>query len=290
VITSPIPHLHNPYPNYNSLDYKKRYRGQHVICDGPRGPLTSSNAGDTVSAYSGVPSGWSPSGCFEECSTDHLTGFPSPVFNSFEVMSINSSLCFDRYSRLGSYGLGDVDTHPVKGWQRPAVVNWTEINWGKLQNQCIEKNKDRFRPPIEENSPWQESHGNAGRGVAGSNKRASPETLAIYKPKTAIVFRSFSGFDYTPNDIQNIRAMITELSLMSGGEYTIHLLVHIKDNGLKIFEDPEVYEEVKRRAVPQEFWEITELWNEELSDLWYPRIGETRSVLTNTQSIHLLTL
>jgi hypothetical protein len=64
--------------------------------------------------------------------------------------------------------------------------------------------------------------------------------------------------------------MITELALKSGGEYDVHLLVHVKDNSIPIWADEEIYNETLQDAVPREFWNITSLWSEQQMMMYYP--------------------
>lgn len=71
-----------------------------------------------------------------------------------------------------------------------------------------------------------------------------------------------------------IRALITELSLRSGGEYHVFLFVHVKDVRIHIFEDPTLYQKVLQNSVPEEFWELAILWNEQLCEKQYPKVGE----------------
>ena len=64
--------------------------------------------------------------------------------------------------------------------------------------------------------------------------------------------------------------MINELALKSGGEYDVHLLVHVKNDSLPIWADETVYAETLQNAVPKEFWNITTLWSEEEMKTYYP--------------------
>lgn len=43
--------LYDPYPNYNSKAWKKRWHGAHFSCKGPRGVDVNGNADDTMGAY-----------------------------------------------------------------------------------------------------------------------------------------------------------------------------------------------------------------------------------------------
>lgn len=165
---------------------------------------------------------------------------------------MDTEVCFDRYSRYGPYGYGE-DDNGVQGWIRPKKVDWDNVDWGTLQADCVDKNAERFGlPRSDRSSPPQPGDAPPPavepRAGAGSEKR------------TAFLLRSWTGKVYSENDKQNIRSMVTELSLMSGGEYEVVLLVHCKDDNLPIWED-DVYQAVLDEHVPREFWNITELWN-----------------------------
>ncbi|KAK5156110.1 hypothetical protein LTR04_005662 [Oleoguttula sp. CCFEE 6159] len=94
------------------------------------------------------------------------------------------------------------------------------------------------------------------------------------KRRTAVLIRTWEGHSYTQNDFQAIRALITELSLLSGGEYQVFLFVNVKDYNAPIFDNDQVYRDVLKSAVPQEFRDISVLWNEKLCTEWYPVIGD----------------
>lgn len=91
------------------------------------------------------------------------------------------------------------------------------------------------------------------------------------KSRTAVLIRSFIGQKYSDNDKQNIRAMISELCLRSGGEFQIFLLVQVKDNTIPI-SDQTTYEKVVQENIPKEFWNLTVLWNDSEMKQLYPAI------------------
>jgi hypothetical protein len=63
--------------------------------------------------------------------------------------------------------------------------------------------------------------------------------------------------------------MIKELSLKSGGEYTVHILLHVKVNSLTVWGDLSMLQEVVRQNVPQEFWGLVTLWSERYMEKIY---------------------
>lgn len=190
---------------------------------------------------------------------------PEPIFGSHEVLGLDAHVCYDRYSRYGAYGHGEEETTPARGFYKPEKVDWDIVDWGKLQRQCIVRNAGRFDPSASDIKAVLDAE--KGMAVENTNfvsminstsKVTNPS--AKHEPRTAILLRSYTGKVYTPNDMHNIRSMITELSLMSGGQYEVILLVHVLDSNIPIWED-DVYEKVLKENVPQEFWNIAELWN-----------------------------
>ncbi|KAI9800768.1 MAG: hypothetical protein M1833_003185 [Piccolia ochrophora] len=94
-------------------------------------------------------------------------------------------------------------------------------------------------------------------------------------PRTAFLVRTWESYEYTTDDILYLRALISELSLMSGGEYTVHLLVHVRDVNLQIWADEELYQETLRKSLPEEFWGLGTLWTERQMGLIYGGLEET---------------
>lgn len=90
------------------------------------------------------------------------------------------------------------------------------------------------------------------------------ETGYKRETRTAILLRSYTGKEYTENDKQVMRALVSELTLKSGGEYQVYLLVHVKDRALRIFDDAETYQYVLQENIPPEFHGMTVLWNDKV--------------------------
>ena len=154
--------------------------------------------------------------------------------------------------------------------RRPSKVNWDLVNWGNLQRECVRLNSGRF-----DLNPSTSHTGNPGENMDPSPRA----TDAMRKQRTAVLLRGYSGFDYTPNSIQNMRAMITELALNSGGEYEVFLLVEVREGADPIWSepnitDPQIYEQTKEQLVPREFWNMTVLWNAKQWRDLYPLVPE----------------
>lgn len=176
-----------------------------------------------------------------------MIGFPPTIYGSHKAVGLDESLSFDRYTRYGAYGFGE-DEKNVENWIRPTKVDWNNVDWGKLQKQCAADNADRFDAQSQ-----------------GPNTQIAPEA------RTAVLIRSYTGKEYSDNDIINIRAMVAELSLQSGGEYEVVLLTHVKDDSIRL-DDPLVWDRLLQEHIPREFWRMTQFWNMPQEVAHYPQL------------------
>ena len=177
---------------------------------------------------------------------------------------MDQEVCFERHGRFGAYGLGPDSSGIAAGQSPPPSINWDNVDWGRLQSECVKENQDRF-----------DMNPRPRPGDVGYNNTVLPAGLTSSKAKrSAVLFRSYDGMKYNPDLLRTMRAVITELSLSSGGEFEAFLLVQIKDTSLPIFENEEIYQNVKRQRVPKEFWNITVLWSEALWPKLYPLVPE----------------
>jgi hypothetical protein len=246
--------LYNPYPDYNHAPWNTTNKGRYVPCDGPNGKLGE------VLVFSGHP--------------EHFTTAP---MGSNIPLDIDGNLCFERETRLGAYGYveeGSTSSYSVRNEQ--GKVDSDAANWGQLQDYCVAKNSDRYvaleeMPHISGNSA--KSRGPEGTSKTNTGKVESEKGEVKPKARTALLLRSWTGKNYTENDKQMIRSLVTELSLRSGGEYHVYLLVQVKEEGLPIWTDPAVYDKTIRDNVPKEFWHMTILWNDAVMREWYPLIS-----------------
>ncbi|KAH1271575.1 hypothetical protein KXV81_006441 [Aspergillus fumigatus] len=230
---SKIPRIYRPYPDYGSQEWQSTHRSPFVPCEGPRGKLLNESLDDQVGVYVGIPH-----------------EFPSPMFGSHEAVGFNGQVSFDRYTRYGAYGFGEEESH-VSNWIKPSKVKWSEVDWSDLQCRCHDRNAARYSQKNE--SPSKEK------------QHIAPES------RTAVLIRTYIGKKYTENDLQAIRSMITELSLQSGGEYAVFLLLHVKNPHLPI-DQVEVHQKVLKDNIPEEFWNMTILWNEPMVAARYPNL------------------
>lgn len=230
------PAVFNPYPDYQSEKYLKQHdHVQECYLD----------AGEDIPArnvygYPGLP--------------QH---FPQPFYGSYDELGLTNGWCFDRFSRLGPYGLGlnesvsgDLKTlysqhvDVEETFRQMGHVNFSSVDWHGAQSKCYEKNAARFK-----------EHKDDGK------RRI---------PRHAYVLRVWDQYKYDEHQIYIMRAMINELALKSGGEYDLHLLVHVKNDTIPIWADERVYNKTLEAAVPKEFWNITTLWSVQQMKMYYP--------------------
>ena len=82
------------------------------------------------------------------------------------------------------------------------------------------------------------------------------------------MLRAWDQFSWTEDDVRNVRALISEVSLL-GHDYSVYILLQIKDD---VVQEQEL-ELAKLRFVPTEFANITEAWTTSDSQNAYPEVG-----------------
>lgn len=225
----------------------------------------------------------------------HLKANPEPMFGSYYEGGLDSRHCFDREGRLGPYGFQSVKANDTTKRAQPSKVDWDNVDWGSLQDQCVERNKDRYEyePRASPSKLWYPTKENVLdiNQTVGSDENEdsdwSPRSAKKYKKRTAVLLRGWDSLDYTRDILQNVRAMITELSLHSGGEYSVYLMVHIKDKEQAIFESPHEYQNALNINVPRELHNISILFNVPLLEAWYPLISQDTGGIGQDQEHHM---
>ncbi|KAK0899066.1 hypothetical protein LTR91_022277 [Friedmanniomyces endolithicus] len=236
---SPEPPLdpvrYDPYPDWKSAEYLKDHEQMHPCYLDAEEKVSPP---DTY-AYPGVP--------------QHMA---QPLYGSYKELGIEENVCFERFGRLGPYGygyneseggLGIVNRSENAGSEKVSrqsgYTDYTSMDWGSAQKRCYDKNKARF--DVQQ---------------TGRKKRVE---------RHAYVMRTWTGYEYNEYQMLSLRAMITELSLKSGGEYDVHFLVHVKNNSIPIWASPRIYQETLQNNVPREFWNISTLWSEQQMETYY---------------------
>ncbi|RKF54440.1 hypothetical protein OnM2_097010 [Erysiphe neolycopersici] len=222
-------------------------------------------------------------------------GFPENIMGSYEILDLPENICFERYGRLGPYGYGYLPQFGGTGtgedgdkegsnavWKNGSEINqvdYRNIDWAHLQRECYNSNKARFkqeRPNL--NLNYQKTFSildnqENDKNFIITNTTGRPENLMA---RTAVVVRVWDDFEYHEEDILNLRAMISELSIGSGGEYDVHLLVQVKNEGANpIWADSEMYQKHLNESVPQEFRGISTLWSVTQMLMLYQGIFDT---------------
>ena len=252
------PIIFNPYPDYASSEYLHEHAPVKNCYLDKQEKLPAPD----VYAYPGIPQ-----------------GAPNPSVGSHSELGLDSGVCFERYGRFASYGHGyDINEGGDAGglkensehsgtekiWEKILEkygkrIDWRDIDLGAAQNQCYEKNKARFNTSTTSSSS--DSKDDASISQIPRKKRVR---------RTAFILRSWIGYEYTRFEILTMRALVNELNLKSGGEYDVHLLVHVKDKKLPIWSDPEVYQQTIEENIPRELWGLVTLWSEAQMSLYYP--------------------
>ncbi|KAL8956011.1 MAG: hypothetical protein Q9183_006450, partial [Haloplaca sp. 2 TL-2023] len=183
-------------------------------------------------------------------------------------------------------------------------VDYSKIRWAELQTACAAKNRGRFHPAKkveadlflhshteqgedletadESRAVKEESH--VAKREAVDSPASANDTTAVQDkqqkptaklPRTAILIRTWWDYDYKTEDILYLRSLITELSLLSGGEFTVHFLVHVRDDNAPIWADQKIYDRTLENALPAEFRGMGTLWSERQMGLIYGGIQES---------------
>lgn len=198
-------------------------------------------------------------------STDNNLDFPAPIFGSYEAWNLNRSICVDRNSRYAAYGYTETGN---KG-------QWQDVNWANLQQDCLQRNADRYQPSdIREKTST--LHREQDKGTDKHHRREKAETYrnntsASFKTRTAVVLRTWLDMEYTEDALYYIRSIIMELSLLSGAEYEVILLVDAKNIELPYPTDNVGLDNLKK-SLPRELQDLAVFFNAEILKDWYPKI------------------
>ncbi|KAI9820029.1 MAG: hypothetical protein M1827_006600 [Pycnora praestabilis] len=283
-VALPPSNVFNPYPDYSSSAYLSEYASPEECFLDDRSTVRI----PMVRSYTGVPE-----------------GFPNAIMGSYKPLGLRDDICFERYGRLGPYGYGYSISRGGTGaglnghregaddvWLKEGEVDYRGVQWADVQKRCSMANKHRFE--TNERSREERFHSMDAEGLEGgwgvvqvrdappaefappnTSSSASLDGEKKLLPRTAVVIRTWMDYEYSEEDILFLRAMISELSLLSGGEYTIHFLIHVKDDNSQIWADDEVYQRVVNKALPVEFRALGTLWTERQMGLIYGGLHES---------------
>ncbi|KAF4310149.1 hypothetical protein GTA08_BOTSDO02139 [Botryosphaeria dothidea] len=200
----------------------------------------------------------------------HLFGLPN-LLDSYEH-------CYDADTRLAPYGFD-----PQKQYTDQKAI-WAGRDWRREQHECAMKNgllpglgtqkRKHFHLPDHDSQRYL------------TTQPAKKDTRKP-TPRTAVIMRTSDNFNWAGDIAAYIRSMIVELSLESGGVYELFILVQVKDLKQHIFLDPEAYDRVLRKHVPEEFRGMAYLWNENLLKAWYPEVPDHSYIHQAYQALQL---
>ena len=143
-------------------------------------------------------------------------------------------------------------------------TNWDEVRWGDLQEKCVEKNAYRFKT-VKERPQNSIQYSNVKHSHSGSNAAEqlakSPDPGRTKTKRTAILIRVWTGATWSADAVMNIRALIAEATLASGGKYQVFVLLHVKEENIALFTGEDEPMDTIKKNVPPEFHSITEVWN-----------------------------
>ena len=129
-----------------------------------------------------------------------LRANPEPMFGSYNEGGLDSGHCFDREGRLAPYGFQSVEEKNTTKWAKPLKVDWDNVDWGSLQDQCVERNKDRYqyKPRASPSKLWYPAKGNAmdGNQTVSSDEQDDsswfPRSAKTYKKRTAVLLHGWT--------------------------------------------------------------------------------------------------
>ncbi|KAL9095684.1 MAG: hypothetical protein Q9165_002116 [Trypethelium subeluteriae] len=223
-------------------------------------------------------------------------GTPVNVMGSYEIFGLRDDICFERFGRLGPYGLGYSRKYGGSGtsldgdregadavWERDGEIDYRKISWKDAQERCVKKNSYRFKeldqdalslvPSLKSISTLEERDINDEVDVSSHSTPVSNSKKLL--SRTAVIVRTWSDFQYDEEDLLYLRALVSELAIASGAEYELHFLIHVKDNDLPIWSDKSEYNRVLNESLPEEFRCMGTLWTERQMSLFYGGLAET---------------
>ncbi|KAI5240997.1 hypothetical protein E4T42_08204 [Aureobasidium subglaciale] len=262
--------LSSARPTSSSSDAIAEFRNQRVACKGPRGKLMSESYDDQI----------------HPTHYRNLT-YPPPLSGSYEALDLDTSW-LTAAERYGPYGLGEEEESYTR-----SRVDWSNVNWADLQNACVESNRERLpsaytfnhgRPRFTyRDRSWKEKWLPSSLTTPTIDSRPATD---LYH-RSAIVIRVWSTYKYTPEDMWNLRSLVAETTLATGGEYAVFLLVDVKDKEAGIHKSAEVYDRVLREAVPPELQDIAVLFDDSLLESWYPDVVEHLPIMQIMQPLQI---
>ena len=205
-------------------------------------------------------------------------------------MGLDDSHCFDRDGRFDAYGFGKEEKDET------GAVDWQNVDWGTLQDRCIDQNIERYEHDPDETVvsslklPEATLPQRKGDASHEDGLRSRSFLSRKYTSRKAVLIRSWDSAQYHPEVTRHIRSLITDLSLHTGGEYAVYLVVEVKNPSRPIHNSSSAYQTALHDLVPREFQNITLLFNQDILDAWYPDIPAGGQVFHMNQPTQLFSL
>lgn len=207
---------------------------------------------------------------------------PAPYFGGYEELGMVPNQCWERFGRLGPYGYSYSKAEGGFGLEalpsgEPKLdkmirrIDYTGINWNNVQKRCLEKNRERLgldqesldKPAGALSRLWSQAE-----KITGGTKRL---------PRHAFILRAWTGIEWSPMRVITTRSLISELALKTGGQYDVHILMHITDDSIDI-SDQATATKLVHDNVPEEFWDITTPWSVPDMAEYYPGFTEDMTI------------
>lgn len=157
-------------------------------------------------------------------------------------------------------------------------VQWGDVNWGALQTECLQRNADRYQPSSLREKTWtlhkdHEKQLEEDRAQSDKTQTDGDNASPALNIRTAVILRTWLDRKYTEDDLHFVRSMITELSLLPGGEYEVVLLVDAKDTEVPL-PQPEDRTSLGglKKFLPRELRDLTVFFNSKMLENWYSKV------------------
>lgn len=227
------------------------------------------------------------------------------MFGTFSEIGLDDALCYDRRGRFGPYGyreddedheaqISDTVDHSEFEKEREPRVQWENVNWGKLQDECLQNNAVRFESIGNQQAVLPIRMPGSGGGYKVQNELKVRNETSGREPKIlrkAVIIRTWERQKYDSEVVQHLRSMIMELSLHTGSEYSVYLLVEVTDHSRHVEGSKEAYQKALKDFVPREFRNMALLFTPRLLESWYGHGDyDSASWLHSNQAIQLFSL
>lgn len=211
--------------------------------------------------------------------------YPEPTFGSYDALGLSKGwMTFEQ--RYGPYGYEKNSSSEAR--RASPSVDWNSVDWGALVDECAKANDARFRLPkmISQRLPRFRLFDDDDVKLHQEEETEVPQHET---GRQAIILRTWSTYEYYPEDLWNLRSIITEASLATHGDYQVFLLVDLKcgEACQDVFTNATMHQEILEKSVPKEFWNVAVLVHENLQRSWYAKVEETRSMWQIMQPLQL---